>query len=100
MEILEYDKRRIRRIPRIVSIEAMVGVLALVAAVVMVWIAVTSSDNVSVMVVAGILFTACVVVVIFLLLNPDTVRAQADRLGAAPVKPDPRPDVAGAPAAG
>lgn len=76
MEILEYDKRRIRRIPRIVSIEAMVGVLALVAAVVMVWIAVTSSDNVSVMVVAGILFTACVVVVIFLLLNPDTVRAR------------------------
>lgn len=76
MEILEYDKRRIRRIPRIVSIEAMVGVLALVAAVVMVWIAVTSSDNVSVMVVAGILFTACVVVVIFLMLNPDTVRAR------------------------
>lgn len=76
MEILEYDKRRIRRIPRIVSIEAMAGVLALVAAVVMLWIAATSSDNASVMVVAGILFTLCVVVVIFLLLNPDSVRAR------------------------
>lgn len=76
MEILDSEKRRIRRIPRIVSIESVVVVLALAAAVILAWVIVAASGRVSVMVVAGILFTECVVVVIFLLLNPDSVRAR------------------------
>ena len=76
MEILDSEKRHIRRIPRIVSVEMVVGVFALVAAAVMVWAIVAVSDKVPVLIVAGIVFTVCVVVVFFLLLNPDSVRAR------------------------
>lgn len=76
METLDPSIRRVRRVPRIVSTEMIIGVLALIAAAVMVWIAIAVSNRVPVLLVAGIIFTICVAIIVFLLVNSDSVRAR------------------------
>lgn len=76
METLDPSIRRVRRVPRIVSTEMVVGILALIAAAIMVWVAIAVSNHVSVLLVAGIIFTICVAIIVFLLVNSDAVRAR------------------------
>ncbi len=76
MEILNGQKRKASRLPRSLSIEMFVGLIALAAAGAMAWTIASVSNSVTVLVISGIIFTACVATVVFLVLSPDTVRAR------------------------
>jgi two-component system sensor histidine kinase LytS len=53
-----------------------VTLVALVAAIVLVWNVATGEVNVPLMLVSGVLFTFCVAVIISMLMDPDSVRAR------------------------
>ncbi len=76
MEILEESRRKYRRIPRIISLETFVVVLAALSAIVMIWTILTASMLMPVIIISGIIFTVCICAIIFLLMSPDTVRAR------------------------
>lgn len=76
METLDKKKKKYRGIPRVRSMEMFFGALAIVAGIVLVWAVLSISENIPLMMVAGILFTICVAAIIRLLMDPDSVRAR------------------------
>jgi two-component system sensor histidine kinase LytS len=69
-------KRKYRIPQRTFGLETAVTLVALVAAIVLVWNVATGEVNVPLMLVSGVLFTFCVAVIISMLMDPDSVRAR------------------------
>ena len=75
METLD-KKRRRSGAQRVRSLELLMVLVAIFAICVMVWTAMSITDLLPVMAVAGIIFTLCVAVIIRLIMDPDSVRAR------------------------
>lgn len=75
METLDKKQRR-NGAQRVRSLELLTVLVAVFAVCVMVWTAMSITDLMPVMAVAGIVFTLCVAVIIRLVMDPDSVRAR------------------------
>lgn len=75
MEVLDSHQHKYKRIPRVRSFQMLIGVVALIAAFFMGWSIVAISTRIPVLIVAGIVFIICIIFIIFLVMNPDAVRA-------------------------
>lgn len=75
MEILD-KKQSHWPMPRVRSLELLTVLIAVLAVCVMVWTAMSITDLMPVMAVAGIIFTLCVAIIIRLVMDPDSVRAR------------------------
>ncbi len=65
-----------RKLPRFFTVEMAMFTLTVITGFVLIWSALSPYRNIPVMVVAGILFTFSLVIVIRLLMDPDSVRAR------------------------
>lgn len=75
MEKLDSKRSRDLKISRLRALLLILGIVALIAAVFLTWSIASASARIPVLIVAGIVFTVCVILTIFLLMNPDAVRA-------------------------
>ncbi|WP_241157049.1 histidine kinase [Adlercreutzia sp. ZJ304] len=75
METLDRKRKRWYT-PSARGIEMLAVLVAILAACAMVWATISKVHMVSIMVVAGIVFTLCVVVIVRMVMDPDSVRAR------------------------
>lgn len=69
------------QIPRIISFELFALVIAVLSAMVMVWTLASGDASIPIMVASGIIFTLAVALLLWLILNPESIRAsQSDAM--------------------
>lgn len=76
MESTNGKKHTQKRLPLMYYIRLLACIFAIAAAITMILVIVTSEEPTIMMVISGVVFTACVAAIVYMTLSPDTVRAR------------------------